>query len=270
VRSRDVQALLPLPPQDLPDEVRPLVEALNALLQRLADAFDGQRAFVADAAHELRSPLTALKLQAQVLRRADDEATRDAALTALQAGVERAIRLVEQLLALARAEPGARAPALVPLAPAVIAREVLADAAMMASQRGSTLSLDADDSVQVIGDAAGLGTLLRNLVDNALRYTPAGGQVRVGVAREGDQARLRVDDSGPGIPPEQHERVFERFVRGDAAAGQTGSGLGLAIVRGIALRHGATLRLDRSPLGGLRVDLGFPARPAGAGAPRPG
>ncbi|MBI3367713.1 MAG: sensor histidine kinase N-terminal domain-containing protein [Burkholderiales bacterium] len=258
VRSRDAAALAPLVVDGLPDEVAPLVVALNALLARLSAALDGQRAFVADAAHELRSPLTALRLQAQLVRRAPDDAARNEAVDALIDGVDRAVRGVEQLLALARYEPGAAPPpmAAVPLAP--LLRQVLADAAPLAQARGTTIELKVDnDESAVTGDAAALAVLVRNLVDNALRYTPAGGQVRVALAADASGTLLSVDDNGPGIAVAERERVFERFVRGSSAAGQIGSGLGLAIARTIALQHGAALRLLDSPLGGLRVELRF-------------
>ena len=294
VREQDAAALAPLPATGLPDEVAPLVTALNALLDRLALAWAGQRAFVADAAHELRSPLTALKLQAQVLRRlmdepagsaaaaADTQAARDhdrqAALDALVAGVDRASRLVEQLLTLARSEPGAPATPLQPVALAGLLRQVLTDALPLATQRGSRLELQAgDDTLSVPGDAGALAVLVRNLVDNALRYTPAGGLVRLTLVTAKSNADtdagplLWVDDNGPGIPVAERGRVFERFVRGAAAnpVGITpgtggpaadergGSGLGLAIVRSIAQRHGASVTLGESPLGGLRVALQF-------------
>jgi signal transduction histidine kinase len=262
LKVRGADSLQPVPPDGLPDEVVPLVASLNAMLERLGHAFDGQRAFVADAAHELRSPLTALKLQAQLVRRASDDAARAAALDALVAGVDRATRLVEQLLTLARQEPGSAGPAKQTVVLAPLARQVLADAAPLAQARGSALELSADEQATVHGDAAALAVLLRNLVDNALRYTPAGGEVQVTIAREPDGAvRLAVDDSGPGIPAAERERVFERFVRGSSAAQESGSGLGLAIVRSIAWRHGATLALEDAPLGGLRVALRF--TPAG-------
>ena len=227
-------------------------------------AWAGQRAFVADAAHELRSPLTALKLQAQVLRRLGEtdapEPERQAALAALIAGVDRVGRLVEQLLALARTEPGAPQPAPQPVALAALLGQVLADeAAPLAASRGSQLALTADDSLAVPGDAAELRVLVRNLVDNALRYSPPGGTVQITLAASPAGPLLTVDDSGPGIPKAERERVFERFVRGAASAETTGSGLGLAIVRQIARRHGAGVALGISPLGGLRVSLQFGA-----------
>ena len=271
VGEQDAGALAPLPAADLPDEVAPLVAALNALLARLGQAWGQQRAFVADAAHELRSPLTALKLQAQVLRRLSEPPTaeapavspadRAAALDALVAGVDRASRLVEQLLTLARSEPGAPATPGQPVALAALLRQVLADhAAPLAAARGSQVELLADDAgppITVAGDPAALAVLVRNLVDNALRYTPAGGRVRLTLAAQPKGPLLAVDDNGPGIPEAERERVFERFVRGAAAADAAGSGLGLAIVRSIAQRHGASVVLGESALGGLRVAVQF-------------
>ncbi len=232
--------------------------ALNALLQRLAQALDAQRGFVADAAHELRSPLTALKLQLKQLERAADDGQRRAAGEALAGGVERATRLVEQLLTLARNEPGAPAAPLQPLDLAELAREALADVVPLAAARDTRLELHADAPAPVRGDRVALAALVRNLADNAVRYAPRGARVEIRVEPQGDDVWLRVDDSGPGIAPAQRSQVFERFVRGAAAADEAaGSGLGLAIVRSIAARHGAAPALDDSPLGGLRVELRF-------------
>ena len=256
--------LAPLPAAGLPDELAPLVEALNGLLARLAASFDTQRAFVADAAHELRSPLTALKLQLSLLERAPDEAARREALHALAGGIDRAARLVEQLLALARSEAGA--PALVPqpLDLAETVRRAIADTLALARSRGVDLALQGgEEGILVQGDAAGLAALMRNLADNAVRHAPAGSTVQLALARAADGAALlTVDDAGPGIPPAHRERVFDRFVR---RAGRddatTGSGLGLAIVRNVAHAHGATVELGDSPLGGLRATVRFPASP---------
>ncbi len=265
VGEQDTASLAPVPAVGLPDEVAPLVLALNTLLDRLGLAWAGQRAFVADAAHELRSPLTALKLQAQVLRRLGEtgapEADRQAALAALSAGVDRAARLVEQLLALARAEPGAPQPEHLPVDLAALLHQVVADAAApLAAARGSQIGVEAASPVSVSGDAAELAVLLRNLIDNALRYSPPGGRVQLRLSPGAAGPCLTVDDSGPGIAAAERERVFERFVRGQAADGTTGSGLGLAIVRSIARRHGARVTLGDSALGGLRVSLQFGAK----------
>ncbi len=265
VRTRDAESLSPMPLNGLPDEVKPLVEALNALLQRLATAFGAQRAFVADAAHELRSPLTALRLQIGRLRRSPDEAARGAALDALSAGVERAVRLVEQLLTLARSEPGAPVAGRERIALGELVRQAVADTVPFAVSRGTEFEFDADDGVQVEGDRSALAALVRNLADNAVRYSPPGSRVQVRVGLDEGAPTLWVDDAGPGIAAAERERVFDRFYRrgvdgqGEAEAAQ-GTGLGLAIVRSVAERHGAKVALGDSPLGGLRVVVRFAPR----------
>ncbi len=258
VRERDEHSLLPLPGEGLPDEVAPLVQALNALLHRLGVSLHTQRAFVADAAHELRSPLTALRLQVQLLQRAPDDATRALAIDALGEGITRAARLVEQLLTLARSEPGAPAAAATPLDLSELVREAVALTLPLATLRGSTLALFADAPVPVNGDAAALTALVRNLADNALRYSPPGAQVELRVSLHAGSPMLQVDDSGPGIAPEDRERVFDRFYR-RTNSDEPGSGLGLAIVRGVAEQHGAQVALAASSLGGLRVTVSFTA-----------
>ena len=269
VQSRDADSLVakgPLAPPagdasgGLPHEVAPLVWALDDLLVRLAASFDAQRAFVADAAHELRSPLTALKLQVRALDRAPDEAARRAAQQALAAGVERATRLVEQLLTLARSEPGGQPLRLERIDLAELVRQALADTIPYAESRGSSLELDAESPVWVDGDGATLSALARNLADNAVRYAPRGAAVRVTVDLDQGAPRLVVDDTGPGIPPAERERVFDRFYRRAGASAEApaeGSGLGLAIVQRVAQRHGAVVTLGDSPLGGLRVTVRF-------------
>lgn len=261
LRTRAADSLAPLPAGGLPAEVEPLVNALNALLERLQASFDAQRAFVADAAHELRSPLTALKLQIEVLARSGDEAVRQQGLQDLAAGMQRAQRLVEQLLALARSEPGGAELPLAPVDLSEAARQAIADTVPLAAPRAVQLELEAPQPVMVQGDAQALRVMLRNLVDNAVRYAGSGAQVRVGVHGEGAQAVVQVDDSGPGIPPDERERVFARFYRREGQA-ETGSGLGLAIVRAVAARHGAQVQLAEAPLGGLRVELRLARRAA--------
>lgn len=263
LRGRDDQSLAVLPDQALPDEVTPLVTALNALLARLAAARDTQRAFVADAAHELRSPLTALKLQLELLKRAGDADARAEATRALAGGIERAVRLVEQLLALARSEPGVPT-AMETLDLAELARQAISDVVPLAAARGTTLELQADAAVPLRGDRTALTALVRNLADNAVRYAPAGAGVEVVVEREGqgegEQALIRVDDNGPGIPAAERERVFDRFYR-RADGDESGNGLGLAIVRSVARRHGGEVTLGDSPRGGLQVQVRLPIGP---------
>jgi len=261
VARRSPAQLDPLPDSDLPHEVQPLVGALNDLLSRLRHTLDAQRAFVADAAHELRTPLTAVHLQAQLAERATTDVERAAALTELKGGLERATRLVEQLLTLAREEPGvsALAPSTVDLS--VSAREVIADLAPLAGAKGIDLGLSATPSSTVSGDPDALRTLISNLVDNAIRYTPAGGRVDVALAEDARAVVLTVRDSGPGIPPEDRERVFDRFYRGGGAGAIRGSGLGLAIVKQIAERHGAGVELGPGVDGrGLGVTVRFATR----------
>ena len=254
VRARDAESLAPLPLAGLPSELAPLGAALNALLARLGKSFDAQRSFVGDAAHELRSPLTALKLQLDLARRAADDTTRAQALAELGAGTERMRHLVEQLLVLARAEPGGAEAAFADADLVEVARQATADTVPLAAANAVDLELDAPQPQMVRADAAALRILLRNLVDNAVRYAGRGGRVLVQVSGEDAQAIVRVDDSGPGIPPAERARVFDRFYRRDGGEA-AGSGLGLAIVRAIAQRHGAQVTLGDSPLGGLRAEL---------------
>ena len=260
VAARRPDDLAPLPTAGLPAEVRPLVGEMNGLLTRLSDAWDALTHFTADAAHELRSPLAALRLQAQSLQRAPDDATRAIATERLLAGIDRATRLVEQLLALARQEAAGEGAELVSLDLTALARNALADAEPEAARHAIALTLDAPTAPVVLrADEAALAVLLRNLLGNALRHTPPGGQVRVGVREEASVIDLTVEDSGPGIAPDERARVLDRFYRVPGTPGH-GSGLGLAIVRAIAERHGAALTLDASPtLGGLRVMLRWPA-----------
>ena len=260
VAARRPDDLAPLPTAGLPAEVRPLVGEMNGLLTRLSDAWDALTHFTADAAHELRSPLAALRLQAQSLQRAPDDATRAIATERLLAGIDRATRLVEQLLALARQEGAGEGAERVSLDLTALARNALADAEPEAARHAIALTLDAPTAHVVLrADEAALAVLLRNLLGNALRHTPPGGQVRVGVREEASVIDLTVEDSGPGIAPDERARVLDRFYRVPGTPGH-GSGLGLAIVRAIAERHGAALTLDASPtLGGLRVMLRWPA-----------
>ena len=258
--QRRADDLAPVGEGPLPEEIRPLVHELNLLFDRLRLAFEAQKSFVADAAHELRSPLAALKLQLQGLARAPDEESRQRAVARLDAGVDRATHLVDQLLALARQQDGESA-GVRPLVPADVVKLALADAAPAAQERGIDLGLVCADAMAVPGDAEALRVLLRNLLDNALKYTPAGGRIDVAVERElGELGALclRVEDSGPGIPEAERDRVLDRFYRVPGTEG-AGSGLGLAIVKAIADARGATLSLGRSErLGGLRVELRLP------------
>ena len=260
VASRAADDLSPLETQGLPDEVRPLVQELNLLFDRVQRAFEAQKSFVADAAHELRSPLTALKLQAHALGRAGDEAARDAAVQRLNQGIDRAIALVEQMLVLARQEAQAgQGQAARPVDLQALVRDGITAVLPQAQARGIDLGVLEGDPVVVPGHPDSLAVLLRNLLDNAIKYSPAQGQVDVGLHQRGSVASLVVEDSGPGIPEAERARVLDRFYRVPDAPAR-GSGLGLAIVKTIADQHGATLLLGVSErLGGLRVELQFRA-----------
>ncbi len=245
--------------EDLPDELLPLVHELNQLIVRVRQAFDAQKNFVADAAHELRSPLAALKLQVQGLQRAGDEATRERSVQRLAAGIDRATRLVEQLLVLAR-QQSTQASGLKPepVRLAELARRALADCASAAGAAGVDVGLGQADDDAVSGYADALAILLRNLLDNAIKYTPAGGRVDVSIRRDGPAVVLQVEDSGPGIAPADRERVLDRFHRLPGSQAN-GSGLGLSIVKSVADLHRASLTLGASEaLGGLCVTVRLP------------
>jgi signal transduction histidine kinase len=261
VSARDAARLDALPLNDVPAELLPLVSQINALLARLAASLDGQRRFLADAAHELRSPIGALALQAQLLKRARTPEARASAMAELERGVERSRRLVQQLLEYARLEDGVQQQPHGRVDVARLAREAVGSLAPRADGFGVDLGADAPNPVVVAGNENELRSLLENLLDNALRYAPAQTAVTIAVRGEGTAARLSVVDSGPGIPPPDRERVFRRFhrVAGDATAG---TGLGLAIARSIVERHGGSIRLADAYPGserrGLAVELRLP------------
>ena len=259
VASRNALQLEPLPLADVPTEARPLIEALNDLLQRHNAALAAQGAFIADAAHEMRTPLTALQLQATLIERATNDTERVAAIADLKRGLLRASHVVQQLLTLAREEPGGGiAQPFVRLDLVTLAGMVAADYALLAESRGIDLGIaEGVAQAPASGDAEALRTLLANLVENAIRYTPKPGRIDIALTCAGGRSLLSVSDSGPGIPFEERERVFDRFYRRNELA-EPGSGLGLAIVRAIADRHGIKIELNDSPLGGLRVCVHFP------------
>ncbi|PXX49574.1 ATP-binding protein [Aquitalea magnusonii] len=241
-------------PENVPGEVLPMVRALNALLARIAAAMEHERRFTADAAHELRTPLAALQVQAEVMALMPDEAGRQHALGQLQQGIGRATRLVEQLLALSRLDPLQGLPAAQPVDWAVVCRDAMADVSAAAAAKNMQLQLHWQDSAaQVLplaGDATLLTLMLRNLLDNAVRYCPPGACIELQAAATG----LLVRDNGPGIAPEWLARVHERFFR-PPGQDMPGSGLGLSIVERIASLHGLRLQLANRPEGGLQVSL---------------
>jgi len=271
VTARSVESLYPIELSSQPRELHALVDAVNDLMARLGSALALQRHFLADAAHELRTPITALKLQLQLLERASDTQTRQVATAELRAGIDRAQHLIEQLLQLSRLAPETPALRRDTVDLSALVRSTVSAFSARADERQIDLGAVTSEPVMIAADAQQLTILLNNLVDNALRHTPAGGQVDVEAAMKEGSPRLSISDSGPGIPEADRQRVFDRFYRGQAAepasvltnAGEgsspDGSGLGLAIVRAVAERHGAGITLDDGPRGGLRVSLTFPA-----------
>lgn len=253
--GRTPQALEPVVLNDCPEEMRPLVGALNELLKRINAVVESERRFTADAAHELRTPIAAIRAQAQVAMGAGDDAKqRTHALQSTLAGCDRATRLVEQLLMLARLE-GQVAKSAMPVNLTSVVRRVAADIAPIAMQRAQTLELEADDTCAVVADEALLGVLVRNVVDNALRYSPSGAHVLVTVRTSDSDSTLCVQDSGPGMEPAAIQRLGERFFR-VLGSDQPGSGLGWSIVKRLADVFGARVRIDRSTaLGGLSVTV---------------
>lgn len=258
LEERQPQSLAPVNLPDMPLEMQPLVQALNSLITRMAQMLESERRFTADAAHELRTPIAAIRMQAQVaLGAVGDDATRTHALNFTLAGCDRAARVVEQLLILARLENQSGTAAVCDAT--LVVRSIVAELAPIALARGQTLELDAPDACPLPANDAMLGMLVRNLVDNALRYSPDHASVKVCLHRTSQGVVLQVDDSGNGMDDAAIERLGERFFR-VLGTQQSGSGLGWSIVRRIAQVQGASTAVQRSPdLGGLQVRITWPA-----------
>jgi two-component system sensor histidine kinase QseC len=254
LRERRPQALDPIALDDLPPELAPLLGALNGLLGRIQTLIDTERRFTADAAHELRTPIAAIRVQAQVALGEADDARRRHALTSTIAGCDRAARLVEQLLTLSRLEATAALP-LGTVDLSALVEGIVAELAPLAEARQQRIELHAPAACAVRGDSTLLSVLVRNLVDNAIRYSPPNATIEFAVTVAAERVHLALDDSGPGISDADLQRLGERFFR-VIGSGQSGSGLGWSIARRAAEAHGATLRVQRSGrLGGLRVEL---------------
>ncbi|AVQ81892.1 MULTISPECIES: sensor histidine kinase [unclassified Variovorax] len=275
MRGRRKFDLTPLSPDALPRELHPLVASFNHLLLQLAESIEGERRFIGDAAHELRTPLAALQAQAQIALRANTVADKDLALTKLLRVAQSSSRLSEQLLDLARLNAGANAPQHTP--------EDLGDLVLHVARDFDTHALQHERSLLLeIGrctircNVDEIGILLRNLIDNALRYTSKGGRVRVGCGYQRDadpgqapKAYLDVADDGPGVPPPERQAIFERFHRA-AGTSARGSGIGLSLVAGIAQSHHATIETGNGLDGrGFAVRIVFPAATAGADVQNP-
>jgi two-component system sensor histidine kinase QseC len=260
VQKRNAFDLTPLSIEGLPNEVRPLVDSFNRLLEQLDRAVEGERRFIADAAHELRTPLAALSVDAQVALNAGDLEEKNAALLRLAAGVERSARLSEQLLDLARLDASKDATHRLPVDLSELTNIVLRDFETAAQRNKQLISVDTEPCF-IDGNIDELGILLRNLIDNALRFTGAGGQIAVSCrhVQEGGmrRVRLKIADDGPGVPVADRDRIFERFYR-VAGSGQRGSGIGLSLVSRIAQSHGASIHLGEGLQGrGLGISVLF-------------
>lgn len=254
--KRDPRYLAPLE-GEVPGEIAPMVERLNGLLARVQSTLENERRFTSDAAHELRTPLAALKAQLQVVQGAADSSERERAIAKAIAAGDRATRLVEQLLTLARLEHDAWQRQAESVDLHQLAAQVLAEAAQAAAEKGIRLSLDGEAEASVRGHAGLLSILLRNLVDNAVRYSPPQTEVAIDIRHEAGETALVVQDQGPGIEKDERENALRRFHRlEDAASG--GSGLGLSITARIAELHDAQLELSEGADGrGLKVSLRF-------------
>jgi two-component system OmpR family sensor kinase len=260
VKSRSLSKLETISLDGIPSEVFPLVTQLNFFLERLSDAHEAQNRFVADAAHELRTPLAALALQLKVLERSDGEGERAASIDSLKNGINRVSHLVSQLLSLARLEPQTTRNYSEILVDEM-ARDIVAGRSRIAEQKGVDLGVIEGEPVAIIGEVESLRALIANLVDNAVRYTPPGGIVDVTIGRGVSGAVIEVIDSGPGIPSGERDAVFQRFYR-CTGNGEAGSGLGLAIVRSALDRLGGNIVLAEGCDGkGLRVTVEVPFSP---------
>jgi two-component system sensor histidine kinase TctE len=260
VTARSDRDLSPLPEEQVPEELRPLVRAMNDLLGRLSKALESRQRFVADAAHQLRTPIAGIKTQTELALRQTQSDDTQATLKQLHTATEQATRLINQLLWLARAEPGAgRVPHAEPLDLVALARDTTTEWVPRALTRNIDLGFDSPlPGARIEGDPFMLREMLNNLLDNAVRYTQPGGQVTVRVTPEPPGVVLSVEDNGPGIPEAERARVFERFYR-VLGTGAEGCGLGLAIVREIALSHGGDASLTGSANDtGTRVRVAFP------------
>jgi two-component system sensor histidine kinase TctE len=248
IRARPPDDLSPIDSRQVPEEISPLVGSLNDMLARLTHTIDAQKRFIADAAHQMKTPLAGMRMQSELALRQEDPGEIHRSLEQLAKSSESATRLVNQLLALARAENQPHAGlAFEPLDLSLLARDVVQDWVQASFTHEIDLGYEAPDgAVDIAGHPMMLRELLSNLIDNALRYTPAGGSVTVRVRSDAGQALLEVEDTGPGIAPGERPRVFERFYR-ILGSNAPGSGLGLAIVREIAQQHGAEIQIFNNP-----------------------
>jgi two-component system sensor histidine kinase QseC len=266
ISRRRVDSLTPVDPGSSPDEIRPMILALNKLLKRVEDAVEHERSFTANAAHELRTPLAAIQAHLAAARAAGRPEERERSLDNVQRSLERSVRLVDQLLTLARLDPEQTAPHTGALDVGSLLESICAELAPLALQRDQLMELYVEPKLpEISGNAGMLGMLFTNLIDNAIRYTGGGGDVSIDAYRDGDtEVCIEVSDDGPGIPAADRARVFERFTRLEDQS-KPGTGLGLAICRRVVELHGARIDLADGRDGrGLSVLVRFPVAPAQA------
>ncbi len=258
IDQRSEQEMHPIAPESLPIEIRPFIEAINRLLIRVEQSINVQKRFVADAAHELRSPLTAISLQAERLAQTEISIEAQQRLNTLRQGIERGRTLLDQLLALARAQSSTNSPTIT-VSVNQIFRRVVEDLLPLAELKNIDLGVVSDKDAQILINEIDLITLVKNLVDNAIRYTPANGKIDLSVSNRDGKTMLVVEDNGQGIAEKERERVFDPFYR-ILGNDENGSGLGLSIVKTIALRAGAEINLgyaNEETKSGLRVEVVF-------------
>lgn len=261
ISQRRVASLTPVDPGSSPDEIRPIILALNKLLKRVEDAVEHERSFTANAAHELRTPLAAIRAHLAAARAASGSEERERSLDKVQRSLERGIRLVDQLLTLARLDPEQTIPHTEVLDIGNLLESICAELAPLALQRDQLMELNVAPKLpRISGNAGMLAMLFTNLIDNAIRYTGGGGGVNIDAYRDGDaEVCIEVSDDGPGIPVADRARVFERFTRLEDQS-KPGTGLGLAICRRVVELHGAKIDLADGRDGrGLSVLVRFPA-----------
>ncbi len=256
IENRRFDNLQPVDTNNVPLEALPIVNSLNSLFKRLQNAFEEIVLFTSNAAHELRTPLAAQKVHAQVAMQAKDEDVRNEALQEVVASIDRATHMVEQLLTLSRLDPEGSLCSGENANLCHIAEEQLSEIGIAALEKNIDLSLEAPHDCLIRGESVMVGILIRNLVENAIRYTPRGGTVTVSITEENSYRHVIVEDSGPGIPEEEYEKVFKRFYR-VSEGNHEGTGLGLAMVQRIIEIHRAAIEFGKSRYGGLKVDVSF-------------
>jgi two-component system OmpR family sensor kinase len=257
LHKRSHRDLLPIDVSRLPPDITPLAEALNDLMGRLAGIIATQRTFIADAAHELLTPLTALRLQVQMLSRAKSPGRQREAMAELQGGVSRTLQLARQLLTLARHDADSEVVDKTQVDLATVIQRVISIHLPLATEKALHTEVGIQERAVVVGNEEALSILVSNLLDNSIKYTERDGRLVISLRPATTGAELKIEDSGPGIPVEERERVFDRFYRRRDTM-VTGNGLGLAIAKEIAVRHGASIVLESSEtLGGLSARVLF-------------